>query len=121
MAAVALSVAVSAAPALRSDDMLDRRTEVGARVFRALLAADLDLPKKTVGSNQILILFFYANDGRRAAELAQAFAANGDVHGLSVVAEATNDPAFAKYAGREPAGVFATYSQTRLTSRCSRA
>lgn len=108
MAAVALTVAVSAAPALRSDDMLDRRTEVGARVFRALLAADLDLPKKTVGSNQILILFFYASDGRRAAELAQAFAAGGDVHGLSVVAEATNDPAFAKYAGREPAGVFVT-------------
>lgn len=106
--AMALSVAVSAAPALHSDDMLDRRTEVGARVFRTLLAADLDLGRKTVAANQILIIFYYAKDGRRAGELAKAFADSGDVHGLSVVAEVTNDATFAKYAGRAPAGVFIT-------------
>lgn len=115
VAAVALSLTVSAAPVLRSDDMADRRADVGARVFRALLAADLDLPKKTVAGNQILIVFFYANDSRRATELAAAFVGGGDVRGLPVVTEVTNDATFAKYAGRIPAGVFLADAAPRGT------
>ena len=114
-AVVLLSLTVSAAPVLRSDDMADRRADVGARVFRALLAADLDLPKKTVGGNQILIVFFYAGDSRRAVELAAGFVGGGDVRGLTVVTEVTNDATFAKYTGRTPAGVFLADAAPRAT------
>ena len=72
---VVLSIAVSLAPALHSDEMADRRMEAGTRLFRALLAADLDLPKKTLPGNQLLIVFYYSGDGRRASDLAKAFAA----------------------------------------------
>src|SRR4051794_22597149 len=115
IAALALAFAVSAAPALRSDDMADRRADVGARVFRALLAADVDLPKKTITGNQILIVFFYGSDSRRAVELAGAFAGGGEVRGLPVVTEVTNDATFARYAGRLPAGVFLADAAPRAT------
>lgn len=115
VAAVALSLTVSAAPVLRSDEMADRRADVGARVFRALLAADLDLPKKTVAGNQILIVFFYTGDSRRAVELAAGFVGGGDVRGLTVVTEVTNDATFAKYTGRMPAGVFLADAAPRAT------
>ena len=64
------------------------------RLFRALLAADLDLQKKTTGNNQLLIVFFFAGDSRRAKAAAAAFAA-GDIRGMSVDSEATNDTAAA--------------------------
>lgn len=116
VAAVALSLTVSAAPVLRSEDMADRRAEVGARVFRALLAADVDLPKKTIAGNQILIVFFfYGSDSRRAVELAGAFVGAGDVRGLPVVTEVSNDATFARYAGRLPAGVFLADAAPRAT------
>ena len=88
-----------------ADEVQDRRAEAGVRLFRALLAADLDLAKKTSGNNQLLIAFFYAGDARRAKTAATAFA-TGDIRGLSVASEATNDPTFASFAGRVPAGIF---------------
>lgn len=90
--------------ALRADDAADRRTEAGARLFRALLAADLDLPKKTV-NNQLLIVFFYSSDARRASALAQSFA-GANIRDIPVMVEVTNDATLAKYAGRTPAGLF---------------
>lgn len=84
--------------------MQDRRAEAGVRLFRALLAADLDLQKKTAGNNQLLIAFFYAADARRAKAAATAFA--GDIRGMSVTSEATNDATFASLGGRVPAGIF---------------
>src|SRR6188472_1420563 len=91
---------VCAAAAARADDAADRRTEAGARLFRALLAADLDLPKKTVGGNQLLIVFFYSSDARRAAALAQSFA-GANIRDIPVVVEVTNDPSLAKFASRQ--------------------
>jgi hypothetical protein len=105
VAAAVLTVAVSVAPVVHSDEMADRRMEAGTRLFRALLAADVDLPKKAAG-NQLLILFYYAGDGRRAADLAKAFMTAGDVRGLTVSAEVTNDATFAKYGARIPAAIF---------------
>jgi hypothetical protein len=106
VAAIALALAVSAVPVLRSDEMAGRRMEAGLRLFRALLAADLDLPKKTLPSNQLLVVFYYTGDGRKATGLAKSFSAGCDVHGLPVVAEAANDATLAKYTGRMPAAVF---------------
>ena len=103
VAAVCLLLAIPVA----GDEITDRRLHAGTRLFRSLLAADLDLAKKTVDNNQLLVVFFYVNDQSRAQELAARFASDAkDVRGLSVVTELTNDPAFKAYGKRTPAAVF---------------
>jgi hypothetical protein len=86
----------------------DRRVEAGVKIFRALLAADLDLSKKTVDDGKLLVVFLYTDDRKRALELAVAFGgpAAEPIHGTPVLAEATSDAALAAYAARVPAGVF---------------
>ena len=91
---------------LCGDEVNDRRAATGIRLFRALLAADLDLPKKTVATNQLLIVFFYVDDKARAADLAQRFITEDKIRGLSIATEVTNDPTFAAYDKRVPAGIF---------------
>ena len=53
--------------ALLVGEQVDRRVEAGLKIFRALLAADADLPRKTV-DGKLLILFFYTDDAVRAIE-----------------------------------------------------
>jgi hypothetical protein len=103
---VALLLALVLPSLLLGDEVNDRRAAAGIRLFRALLAADLDLPKKTVAPNQLLILFFYVDDKARAADLAQRFATDDKVRGIPIVTEVTNDPSFAAYEKRVPAGIF---------------
>ena len=102
----ALLVALAFASLLFGDEVNDRRAAAGIRLFRALLAADLDLPKKTIAPNQLLIVFFYVDDKARAADLAHRFVAEDKIHGISVVTEVTNDPNFVSYEKRVPAGIF---------------
>lgn len=102
----ALLFALALPSLIHGDEVNDRRANAGIRLFRALLAADLDLPKKTVAPNQLLIVFLYVDDKARAAALAERFANEDRIHGLSVVTEVTNDPAFAAYDKRVPAGIF---------------
>ena len=45
--------------------------EAGLKIFRALLAADLDLDKKTGDEGRLLVLFFYTDERKRASELAK--------------------------------------------------
>src|SRR6266446_6280866 len=93
-----------------ADEVQDRRDHAGVRLFRSLLAADLDLPKKTVAANQLLILFLYVDDAKHANDLAKSFIEESKerdkLRGLSIVIEPTNDITFAKYAARVPAGIF---------------
>src|ERR1051326_3621466 len=103
---VALLLALVLPSLLFGDEVNDRRAAAGIRLFRALLAADLDLPKKTVAPNQLLILFFYVDDKSRAADLAQRFATDDKVRGIPIVNEVTNDPSFTAYEKRVPAGIF---------------
>ena len=95
-------------PAHAADDVQTRRAELGVRLFRTLMAADLDLPKKTVENNQLLVVFLYVDDKRRAEELAARFVGNPPekVRDLAVIAEVTSDASFAKYASRGPAAVY---------------
>ena len=99
------------------DEVHERRATAGLRLFRALLAADIKLPAKTIGPNQILILFIYVNDRRHATDQATRFIDDAKEHdsirGLSIVTEITNDPTLAAYADRIPAGVFITESPSR--------
>jgi hypothetical protein len=111
LAGGALLVALAALPLL-ADSYEDRRSEAGARLFRAMLAADRELPKKVLPDGRLLVVFFYADDRKRALDLARTFAkldASGapePIQGLKVVVETTSDERFAAYAARTPGGVF---------------
>jgi hypothetical protein len=104
--AFALAILIAGA-GIHADEAQDRRAQTGARLFRSLLTADLDLAKKTVDRNQLLIVFYYVDDKRRAADLAARFVGDSkDIKELPVLVEVTNDPALAQYASRVPCGIF---------------
>jgi hypothetical protein len=95
------------AVSLFADDVEDRRANAGVRLFRALLSADIDLPKKTVAPNQLLVVFFYVDDERRARDLAARFVQESkELRGLTVSTEVINDPTMEKIAGRAVGGIF---------------
>jgi hypothetical protein len=97
---------------LVADDTAEMRTQFGAKMFRALLNVDLDVEKKTVDKNQLLIVFVYTDDKTRAADVAQRFVGDskdgGAIHGLQVITELSSDASLAAYKSRVPAGVFLT-------------
>jgi len=103
---VILAMLLGLAPAF-GDEAQDSRARAGVRFFRSLLAADVDLPKKTIAQDQLLILFVYVDDARRAdALIAQFREQTKDIRGLSVTIESSRDLTFASYAQRVPAGIF---------------
>jgi hypothetical protein len=112
LAALTTAALTSLPAGLRADAYQDRRAETGIKLFRALLAADLDLERKTTPEGRLLVVFFYTDDRKRADELAKAFgkAASPDttepIRGLPVSLDTTADPSFAQYPGRAPAGIF---------------
>lgn len=96
---------------LLADSDESRRTDAGVRMFGTLLAADVDLSKKTVDEGKVLLVIYYTNDGRRAEELAKALRVATDgsakkIGGLPVQVETTSDPSFKTYGKRVPAGIF---------------
>lgn len=95
---------------LLADNTNDVRAQMGTRMFRALLNVDLDLEKKTVEKNQVLIVFVYTDDKSRASDLASRFIGDakdgGAIHGLPVITEISSDASLASYRDRVPAGVF---------------
>jgi hypothetical protein len=97
-----------------ADDVEDRRANAGIRLFRALLLADTDLVKKTAAPNQLLVVFFYVDDERKARELAARFAQDTkELRGVPVITEISNDATLEKLAGRMPAGVFIAQAPPR--------
>lgn len=95
-------------PRIGADEVQDRRAELGVRLFRTLLAADVDLTKRTVENNQLLVVFYYVDDKRRAEELAARFRGNPPekIRDMAILTEVTNDAGFANYGTRAPAAVF---------------
>ena len=90
-----------------ADDLTDVRAQAGARLFRAFLSADIDVDKKTVDKNQILVLFLYSDDKNRAANLATRFLGDAkDIHGIPLNVEFSSDTSLANYRARVPAGIF---------------
>lgn len=105
----ALIAAVLVVTPLGADDTAEMRTQFGAKMFRALLNVDLDVEKKTVDKNQLLIVFVYTDDKSRAADVAQRFVDSKDggaIHGLPVITELSSDVSLAAYKSRVPAGIF---------------
>jgi hypothetical protein len=97
-----------------ADDVEDRRANAGVRLFRALLSADIDLPKKTVAPNTLLIVFFYVDDERRARDLAARFVQESkEIRGLTVTTEVMSDATLEKIGPRSAAGIFLAQAPPR--------
>jgi hypothetical protein len=96
------------------DDVEDRRANAGVRLFRALMLADTDLSKKTIAPNQLLVVFYYVDDQRRAKDLAARFVQESkELRGLAVSTEVSNDPSMETLGARTPAGIFFAQSPNR--------
>ena len=94
-----------------SDSEAQRRVQAGTRLFKALLAADLDLPKKAATNGELLLVIYYKDDRKFAEDLAASFRTGADdgtdrIRGFTTRVELTADPTFRSYAGRAPAGVY---------------
>ena len=74
---VLLATIVYAATPSVSDDFTERRITAGAKIFRALLAADVDIDRKTGTRGELRLCLLYIDDTGNA-ELAAATLANRD-------------------------------------------
>lgn len=112
--ALCVASAVCALPhPLRADAQSDRRVELGLKLFRTLLQADLDLAKKAT-DGKLLVVFVHIDDGKRAAELAKEFGKK-EILGLPLEVVTTSDGTLAAFEKRPPAGIFLTQAPDSKT------
>ena len=116
---LALAVALGVIAPLIADDLADVRAQAGARLFRAFISADMDVDRKKVEKDQILVVFLYTDDRQRAADLAASFAGNPKeavtIHGAPVLVELSSDLSLASYGSRIPAGIFLAQAPSQNT------
>lgn len=99
-----------------AEDVQALRARAGVRFFRSLLAADVDLQKKVIPPDQLLIVFLYVDDARGANDLMARFGEQTkELRGLPVVTEAAKDATLAAYAQRVPAGIFIAQPPSKKT------
>lgn len=78
---VAMLLLVTTAYAVKpavSDDFTDRRLTIGAKIFRALLAADLGLEKKTTPDGELNLCLLYTDESSNAETVAKTLANRDD-------------------------------------------
>src|ERR1041385_9059900 len=116
---LALAIVLGVIAPLVADDLADVRAQAGARLFRAFLSADVDLDKKKIDKDQILVVFLYTDDRQHAADLAASFAGNPKeavaIHGAPVLVELSPDTSLASYGSRIPAGIFIAQAPSQNT------
>jgi hypothetical protein len=108
--ALLAALALRGAPVAGESDE-DRRSQAGVRLFRSLLAADLDIAKKTDGDGKLLLVVYHTGDRSRAEAVLRSLAGDGKdepdpVRELPVRLDTTIDPTFAAFAHGPPAGIF---------------
>lgn len=105
-----LAALLAAVPGrLSCDETQERRSSAGARLFWALLAADLDLANKTCADGSLLVVVFYTTDREEADRVTAILGShdeNRTIRTLPVRIEATDDPGFSAYKKDPPAGIF---------------
>ena len=104
-----LGMLIAFTPWSHADEVQNRRTRAGVRLFRSLLSADLDLTKKTTPSNELLIVFV-AQNRRNGEELSTLFLSESKekekLRGMPIISEISPDASLAAYSKRVPAGIF---------------
>lgn len=77
-ALVLLATIVYAAKPSVSDDFTERRITAGAKIFRALLAADMDIGRKTGTDGKLRLCLLYIDDPGNAEIAAASLASRDD-------------------------------------------
>jgi hypothetical protein len=107
-AALLLALAILST-SVRADGYDERRVQTGLRLFRAMLAADTQLPSRAGADGQLLVLFVHAGDRHRGEQLADTFLKRGGVaepvRGLPVRVEVVSAAGLPAWGG-QPAAVF---------------
>ncbi len=109
-ALILLAGIVYAATPSISDDFTERRITAGAKIFRALLAADMDIARKTGAGGKLRLCLLYIDDPGNA-ELASAILANRDEPRIRTLKVSIDMLSFAEYIANDKgrfAGVFLT-------------
>ena len=76
---VLLAAFVYAATPSVSDDFTERRITAGTKIFRAMLAADVDIEHKTDSNGELRLCLLYINDTGNAEKAAQTFNIRDDL------------------------------------------
>jgi len=105
-----LATIVYAATPSVSDDFTDRRITAGARIFRALLAADVHIDEKTSRSGELRLCLLYVDDKSNAEKAAATLANRNDsrIRNNAVRLEILSYPECVSGSGPRFAGVFLT-------------
>jgi hypothetical protein len=121
---VVLLVLAAASARARADTKDDQRAGMGAKMFRSIVASDLQLEKKrTAPDGPLLVVFFHVDDPKRTRQLAEVFSISQKgrdaqpIKTIPVVVELCTDPTFATYADRIPAAIFIAQDVEERTVR----
>ncbi|WPL15473.1 hypothetical protein Thiowin_00372 [Thiorhodovibrio winogradskyi] len=85
-----------------------RRVEIGLKIFRATLAADVHLARKLDDQRRLAIVLFFDTDQASARHYRQVLAQPGGLLEYPLRIVLSDDPSLRAFAARPPAAVFIT-------------
>jgi hypothetical protein len=94
------------------DEVQERRTRGGLRLFRAILAADEDIASKTGPEGTLLLTVLHSQNSGVAEKFAEELRTlgkgnkQGKIRKVPIEVEVSNDLSLATYTDRKPAGFF---------------
>jgi len=105
-----MTAVVYAARTSISDDFTDRRITTGAKIFRALLAADVDISLKTTANGDLRLCLLYVDDTWNAEKAAATLGNRDDsrIRGNDITIEILPYDACVNANKKRCAGVFLT-------------
>lgn len=115
---VIFAVVCASAPSV-SDEFTDRRITAGARIFRALLAADRGISQKKGDSGKLKLALVFLNDPRGAEKAARVLGRgdNSRIREISTRVEIIPFPELLAGKGNGFAGIFLTQPMGRKRIR----
>ncbi|WP_143741987.1 hypothetical protein [Thiorhodovibrio frisius] len=93
-----------------------RRVEIGLKIFRATLAADLNLVQKLDQQQGLAIVLFYANDRASAERYRERLAEPGGLLEHRLHISLSDDPALRAFSASPPAAMFITEPRLPLAT-----
>lgn len=98
--------------AVDTDEVRERRIRGGLRLFRAILAADEDISRKTDADGRLRLIVLHEQRPDEAKSFAEELAGlgkgkkRGRIRGVPIEVEASDDLALESFASDPPAGFF---------------
>lgn len=97
-----------------ADQSSERRIKAGIKLFRTMLAADLDISDKKSPDGSLVLLLVYHDEKDKALKLAQSLKKSGRagssplIRNLPITVDTTSDFSFQRYMANRIAGIFIT-------------